>query len=122
MTRDEEILKAARDYVSGVTLSSPSDVIHFEAGAKWADKHPNLASLWHNASEEPQGDDWKILCVDDFDLFWVERRANVLGLHNNWDEHTAVFGVKMWAYISDLLPKQFGNSERLKGEHNGNND
>ena len=123
MTRDEEILKAARNYVSGVTLSSPSNVIHFENGAKWADKCPNLASLWHDASEEPQGDNYKILCVDDFDLCWVGKRANFLGFHDNgWDEYTAVLGVKMWAYISDLLPKQFRKSERLKGEHNGNND
>ena len=74
----------------------------------------NLNNVWHDASEEPKGDNYKILCVDDFDLFWVERRANVLGLHNNWDEHTAVFGVKMWAYISDLLPKQFGNPKSDK--------
>ena len=114
MTRDEEILKAARYYVSGVTLSSPSDVIHFEAGAEWADKHPNLESLWHNASEEPQGDNWKILCVDDFDLSWVEKRANMIGLHNNWDEYVVIEGVKMWAYINDLLPKQFRNSKSDK--------
>ena len=122
MTRDEEILKAARNYVSGVTLSSPSNVIHFENGAKWADTYPNLKSLWHDASEEPQGDNWEILCVDDFDLFWVVSRVNALWLYNNWEEYTVIEGVKMWAYISDLLPKQFGNSERLKGEHNGNND
>ena len=96
MTRDEE-------------SNPPQDIV-------------NLNNVWHNAKEEPQGDNWKILCVDDFDLCWVERRANVLGLHNNWDEYAEVECVKMWAYISDLLPKQFGNSERLKGEHNGNND
>ena len=45
MTRDRQILKAARDYVSGVTLSSPSDVIHFENGAKWADKNPNFKTI-----------------------------------------------------------------------------
>ena len=115
MTRDEEILKAARYYVSGVTLSSPSDVIHFENGAKWVDKYPNLASLWHDASEEPQGDNWKILCVDNFDLFWVVKRANIVGLFNNWDEYVVIEGVKMWAYISDLLPKQFRNSKQEKG-------
>ncbi len=82
----------------------------------------DLSQVWHNAKEEPQGDNWKILCVDDFDLSWVEKRANMIGLHNNWDEYTVIEGVKMWAYISDLLPKQFGNSKRLKGEHNGNND
>ena len=114
MTRDEEILKAARNYVSGVILSSPSNVIHFANGAKWADEHPNIKSLWHNPSEEPQGDNYKILCVDDFDLYWVERRANVLGLHNNWKEYTVIEGVKIWAYISDLLPKQLRKSELLK--------
>lgn len=41
MTRKEQILQAARNYVSHVTLSSPSDVIHFGYGAKWADKNPD---------------------------------------------------------------------------------
>ena len=116
MTRDEEILKAARNYVSGVTLSSPSDVIHFEAGAKWSDKNP--INLWHDASEEPQGDNYKILCVDDFDLFWVESRVNALWKlwkHNNWKEYAKVECVKMWAYIDDLLPKKFRKSEQEKG-------
>lgn len=84
-------------------------------GLRAADAEPNLASLWHNASEEPQGDNYKILCVDDYDLSWVEKRANIVGLHNNWDEYTVIEGVKMWAYISDLLPKQFGKSEQVKG-------
>ncbi|MDD7755687.1 MAG: hypothetical protein PUJ51_14455 [Clostridiales bacterium] len=60
MKREEEILQAARDYVSGVTLSSPSDVIHFENGAKWADKHP--ASAWHDPSKEIK--ELIIHCVD----------------------------------------------------------
>ena len=121
MTRDEEILKAARYYVSGVTLSSPSNVIHFENGAKWADEHPNLASLWHNAKEEPKGDNYKILCVDDFDFYWMAKRAGIIGLYNNWEEYTVTEGVKIWAYISDLLPKQLGNSKQEKGGKNENN-
>ena len=36
MTRKKQILQAARDYVSGVTLSSPANFIHFAAGARWA--------------------------------------------------------------------------------------
>ena len=48
MTRKEEILKAARTYVDGIIFSSPSDVIHFENGAKWADEHP--INVWHDAS------------------------------------------------------------------------
>ena len=40
MTREEEILKAARTYVDVLSFSSPSDVFHFKNGAKWADEHP----------------------------------------------------------------------------------
>lgn len=60
MTRKEQILQAARDYVSDVTLSSPSDVIHFENGAKWADEHP--VNVWHNPSKEIK--ELIIHCVD----------------------------------------------------------
>ena len=45
MTREKEILSAARDYIGRVTLSSPSYVIHFENGAKWADKNPNPQAI-----------------------------------------------------------------------------
>ena len=85
----------------------------FLDGAIWADKHP--VNVWHNPSEEPQGDNYKILCVDDFDLYWVDSRVNALWRNNKWNEYIEIECVKMWAYISDLLPKQFGNSERLKG-------
>ena len=65
------------------------------------DEYP--VDIWHDASEEPQGDNWEILCVDDFDLFWVESIANALWKHNNWKEYAEVECVKMWAYIRDLL-------------------
>ena len=74
-----------------------------------------LANLWRGASEEPKGDNWKILCVDVYDKCWVDNRVNAFLLHNKWDEYAAIELVKMWAYIDDLLPKQFGNSEQLKG-------
>ena len=34
ITREEEIINAARKYVDGYTLSSPSDVLHFEVCPK----------------------------------------------------------------------------------------
>lgn len=52
MTRKEEILSAARQYNNGIIFSNPSNVLHFEAGAKWADEHP--VNVFHDASEEPQ--------------------------------------------------------------------
>ena len=107
MTREEEILKAARNYVNDVSLSSPSNVIHFEYGAKWADEHSNLESLWHDASEEP------IMGA----RVLINHHLIVITWHNEykWDACCKLFGITKWAYVSDLLPKQFGNSEQLKG-------
>ena len=82
---------------------SQDDVYNaFFVGANWADPK----NIWHDASEKPNGDNWEILCVDDFDLFWVESRVNALWMHNNWKEYAEVECVKMWAYIRDLLPKE----------------
>ncbi len=128
MTRDEEIITACKSFLSRYpSIDQAGLSIGFLDGAVFADNNPpqgivNLNNVWHNASEEPQGDNYKILCVDDYDLYWMAKRAGIIGLFNNWEEYTVIEGVKMWAYINDLLPKQFGNSERLKGEHNGNND
>lgn len=99
MTREEQKASEAKKYY-------PDDINCYYAflhGVEWEVKHP--VNVWHNASEEPQGDNYKILCVDDYDLYWVAKRAGIIGLYNNWEEHTAVLGVKMWAYVSDLLPK-----------------
>ena len=104
MTRKEQILQAARNYVSHVTLSSPSDVIHFEYGAKWADEHPNLESLWHDPDEEPKC--YYIILFDGLDnMQWVENYQHIDISYANWKDYTDAFNVIRWAYISDLLPK-----------------
>ena len=107
MTREEEILKAARNYVSGITLSSPSNVIHFENGAKWADEHPNIKSFWHDASEEPQsGIEILIEYENQWDTF---KYHGTFYLHKDsevrWKELCEEQKVIQWAYIKDLLPK-----------------
>ena len=106
MTRKEQILQAARNYVSGVTLSSPSDVIHFENGAKWADEHPNLERLWHDAIEEPQGDEWHIAYIDVFGSIQSLKCPSVtFDTFPSFADFAAGVGMQCWAYISDLLPK-----------------
>ena len=117
MKREEEILKAARFYIGDDMLSSSSIVIHFENGAKWADKYPNLKSLWHDASEEPQSG---IEMLIEYESQWgTYKYHGTFYLHKDsevrWKELCEEQKVIQWAYISDLLPKQFGNSERLKG-------
>lgn len=104
MTRDEEIITACKGFLSRYpSIDQAGLSIGFLDGAVWADKHP--VNVWHDASEEPQGDNYKIFCVDDFDFCWVDRRVDACSLHNKWDEYAEVECVKMWAYISDLLPK-----------------
>lgn len=117
MTRDEEIIKAARKYVSGVTLSSPSDVIHFEAGAKWSDKHPK--NVWHDPSEEPLLEGKDIIFLNEQDEPFISGKfgGTFLFLLEDfyWERFVELSRISKWAYISDLLPKQIGNSKQAKG-------
>lgn len=109
MTREEEILKAARNYVSGVTLSSPSDVIHFENGAKWADEHPNLESLWHVPSEEPLLEETEIIFINERDFAHISKRKgghfSYAYVYYSWEEYVNSIKIKKWAYVKDLFPK-----------------
>lgn len=115
MTRKEQILKAARDYVSGITLSSPSDVIHFENGAKWADNNPDLSLMWHSADDEPE-DGSDVLLIDS------EHRAIAFNIGKvcyyeaygllGWPAYVLNYDVKRWAYISDLLPRNTFSNEK----------
>ena len=98
MTRKEEILKAARDYVNGVTLSSPSDVIHFENGAKWADEHP--VDVWHDYNEEPKWNE--PMLGEDSEGFSIYKWV---GQEDCWYTFVDVYDLNRWAYIKDLLPK-----------------
>lgn len=110
MKREEQILKAARDYNSGITLSSPSNVIHFENGAKWADEHP--INVWHDASEMPEEGEWILIQFDEdsYDaLVFCDMNAVA------FSACCKKCGAIRWAYIKDLLPKQFGNSKQVKG-------
>ena len=102
MTKDEQRIEqieqfASQCYEDGERYST------FISGAIWADNNP--VNVWHDASEEPAGDNWEILCVDIHNGCWVDSRVNALLLHNMLDEYADIELVKMWAYISDLLPK-----------------
>ena len=98
MTREEQILSAAREY-HGIILSSPSNILHFEAGAHWADKHPYLSSLWHDSIEEPK---------EDMDILFMSKNGKVHKVskidHQLYDWLKDNDGINKWAYISDLLP------------------
>ena len=104
MTREEEINQAARAYISGDILSSPSILIHFANGAGWADLHPNLERLWHDAVEEPQGT-YIVLCDGLDNMQWVVDYLHIDMAYANWEDYADAIKVNRWAYVSDLLPK-----------------
>lgn len=101
MTREEEIKNAARSYISGDTLSSPSILIHFANGAGWADEHPNLERMWHHASEEPKK--YPIICEDEKNRIWIDHNLN--DYIESWDMYVEFCEIVRWAYVKDLLPK-----------------
>lgn len=110
MTRDEEILKACKGFLSRYpNIDQAGLSIGFLDGAVWADKHP--VNVWHDASEEPKAG--KRICVHfGEDTCGIYTR---LGKdENKWRNWCRVAHALRWAYISDLLPKQFGNSELIK--------
>lgn len=79
---------------------------------KAADAEPNLENLWHDVNENPKENSvilvqWNIKGNSGYEFYYADSI--------NWDRFVEIYGVSMWAYIDDLLPKQFGNSEQLKG-------
>ena len=98
MTREKQILNAAREYNNGIIFSNPSNVLHFEAGAKWADEHP--INAWHDVSEEPKINE-DVVLYDSYGNF-------VTAFHNGyvtWNNIVLFHKATMWAYRDDLLPK-----------------
>ena len=75
----------------------------FSEGVKWADEHPK--SIWHNASEEPQGEDWLILFEGEKGNYWVQSKDGVIFFHNTWKEYVKAEMVSRWAYIDELIKK-----------------
>ena len=115
MTREEEILNAARTRAERHQIAEMelyggdkcnysygriyfSEIASFEAGAKWADQHPN--NVWHDASDEPK---------EDMDILFISKNGKVhkvskidLSLYDWLKDND---DIKRWAYVDDLLPK-----------------
>lgn len=99
MIREEQIITTAKKHYYD-DINCHNAFLH---GVEWADEHP--VDVWHEASEEPNGNNWEILCVDVYNGCWVDSRVNALLLYNKWNEYVDIEQVKMWAYVNNLLPK-----------------
>lgn len=71
----------------------------FEKGKMFAKNNPDLSSLWHDVTEEPN--------KDMIFLFEDKYGYHIMALDYNYDWATFIKGleVQKWAYIDDLLPK-----------------
>ena len=113
MTRKEEIKCASKDYINYLldkqeyhNENYTEDDIRqaFVKGAIFADKNPDLSSLWHDASEEPKGT-YIVLCDGLDNRQWVVDYLHIDMSYANWQDYADAISVCRWAYISDLLPK-----------------
>ena len=97
MKREEQIIsEAKKHYYDDINCYNA-----FLHGVEWADEHP--VDVWHDASEEPQGNNWHILCQNEMDGYCLESR--VFMLNDPWKEFVEEEMIVKWAYIKDLLPK-----------------
>lgn len=96
MTREEIISEANKYYSDNIRCYDA-----FLHGVEFAEEH--LKNVWHDASEEPQGNNWHILCQNEMDGYCLESR--VFMLNDPWKEFVEEEMIVKWAYINDLLPK-----------------
>ena len=115
MTRKEEIKQAAKanasqmcnfcldKYCMEMGLTCPNlneSVIAFTDGVEWADQHPKIERLWHDASEVPQENEYVLIQDEENDYDVVLTQSA-----DEWNTWCGTCKIIRWAYISDLLPK-----------------
>ena len=93
MNREEQIISESQKRY---------DDIAFLDGVKWADEHPNLESLWHDASDNPTQDTLILYRTTSGECGVTELVCTSEGV---WHLFVKEYEVAEWAYISDLLPK-----------------
>lgn len=103
MTREDiEQLNVLVPYCFETDLEEKWYNIGLKHGLEIADEEPNLESLWHDATTQPELNKWFLAQIGDdaFDTFVMAMKKN-----QDWKNWSNGINIKMWAYISDLLPK-----------------
>ena len=117
MTREEQIIEAGIEYtmqndpvcIGGDNFYEMSKMLNrnksFEEGAKWADKNPNLNSLWHTPDEIPQYNKRLIIHCDE-KMEWHPINNTILYEDSEypWKEIVELYNILHWAYAKDLIP------------------
>lgn len=110
MRQQGQIESAAYQYTDNVMpdicRNMDEDIYRaFIAGVEWADEHPNLSSLWHEANEKPTEEYGRILCESSedeiFDAYLLKINSTY---QSDWKAFIKECDVVRWAYLWDILP------------------
>ena len=113
MERNEGIKCASKDYVNYLldkqeyhNENYTEDDIRqaFEKGAMFADKNPDVSSLWHDASEEPNKSAW-IISECDSGYINIDWGSLTSRFWYGWGSFVLFHDVRRWAYIDDFIHK-----------------
>lgn len=112
MKREYEIGLAADEYCATtdpVLINCGS--YSFMEGAKWADKHPNASTFWHDATEMPDTSHDRILVLHKYPdkkpfICAIDAFSWIVAHNGDWDEYVKASHIISWAYNMDLLPKE----------------
>lgn len=107
MIKEEEIKEAYKDYMNNGGMLQSNPWFAFKAGAEWVHTH---SVIWHNASEEPQDKDKRILTYSKlFDYFSMDFPNYLMvkygGQFKDWETVVLRNKISKWAYLKDLKPK-----------------
>lgn len=100
MTRNDKIKEAYKAYMDNGGMLQSNPWFAFKAGAEWGDKNPSLESLWHDASEEPQENEYVLIQNDENDYDVTLTQST-----DEWDTWCGTCKIIRWAYLKDLLQK-----------------
>lgn len=117
MIREEQIIEAGIEYtmqnnpicIGGDNFYEQAKEFNrnrsFEAGAKWADKHPDINSLWHTPDEVPQFKKRLVIhCDEENEWNPIDQLVYLDNPEYPWDELVKLYSILHWAYATDLVP------------------
>lgn len=104
MRREEQISEASKIY-SEYEYNQTDFENGFINGAKWADKNPNLDSLWHTPDDPPEPKKRLIIHCDE-KMEWYPINNTILYKDSEypWKEIVELYNILHWAYATDLVP------------------
>ena len=109
LQKDEEGKKSA---ISEIETAMCNAMQLLKCFIERKDNIVDLSEVWHDINIVPSNNKGIIYLTKKGKIGVIKAIKS-----NNWDWYVAdKYAIIKWAYIDDLLPEQFGNSEQLKGD------